>query len=133
MPVTILCVHENQRALMARSLILSIAGYDVQTAGSGDEAIRLFAKYEFDLVLAEHFAPVMNGVQLTKLMKEVEPEIQVVLLSDVLDRSANVADHVDLVLPKCMEPEQLLAALKALVRQRHPRLVPTYKKVANLN
>jgi hypothetical protein len=34
-PTAILCVDDDSRAMMARSLNLSVAGYDVQTAGKG--------------------------------------------------------------------------------------------------
>jgi len=132
MPVTILCVHDDQRALMARSLILSIAGYDVQTASTGDAAIRLFARYEFDIVVADHFLPVVNGAQLSRLMKDVKPSVQVVLVADTLDGST-IADHADLVLTRCMQPEQFLDAIKALLARRRPSLVQTYKKAANSN
>jgi DNA-binding response OmpR family regulator len=132
MPVTILCVHDDQRALMARSLILSIAGYEVQTTASGDAAIRLFARYEFDIVIADHFLPVVNGAQLSRLMKDVRPEVQVVLVADTLEMPS-IADHADLVLTKCMQPEQFLAAVRNLVARRRPSLVPAYKKVANSN
>ena len=131
MPLTILCVQDDQRALMARSLIFSIAGYDVQTATSEEMALRLFAQYEVDIVIAEHCLPVMNGVQLTRLMKEVEPEVQVALLTDM--DMLGLARHAELVLPKCMEPEQLLAAIRMLAARRRPSLVPTYKKAANSN
>jgi DNA-binding NtrC family response regulator len=130
MPVTILCIDDDQRALMARSLILSIAGYHVQTATSYDAAIRLFARYDIDVVVADDSLEVMDGPQLTRLMKEVEPEIQVVLLADTVDR-ASMAEHADLVLPLCMEPEQLLRAIENLVAKRRPALVPKTVKVAN--
>jgi DNA-binding response OmpR family regulator len=132
MPVTILCVHDSPRALMARSLILSLAGYDVQTATSGDAAIRLFARYEFDIVIADHFLPVINGTQLSRLMKDVRPEVQVVLLAETREMPS-IADHADLILTKGMDPEVFLAAIKKLVARRRPSLVPTYKKVANSN
>jgi CheY-like chemotaxis protein len=132
MPVTILCVHDDQRALMARSLVLSIAGYDVQTATSADAAIRLFARYDIDIVVADHSLAVTNGAQLTSLMKEVEPELQIVLLADTMEEPS-MAEHVDLVLPLCMEPEQLLTAIGKLVAKRRPSLVPRYEKAANSN
>ena len=132
MPLTILCVHSDQCALMARSLMLSLAGYQVQTATSGDAAIRLFARYEFDLVIADHVLPVIDGWQLSRLMKDVKPEVQVVLLSDTLE-SPGTSDHTDLVLTRCMEPEQFLGAISDLVARRRPSLVPIVKRAANSN
>ena len=117
---------------MARSLMLSLAGYQVQTATSGDAAIRLFARYEFDLVIADHVLPVIDGWQLSRLMKDVKPEVQVVLLSDTLE-SPGTSDHTDLVLTRCMEPEQFLGAISDLVARRRPSLVPIVKRAANSN
>lgn len=132
MPVTILCVHDDPRALMARSLILSIAGYDVQTAASGDAAIHLFARYEVDVVIADQSLPVVNGAQLSRLMKDVRPEVQVVLLADSLE-TPFIADHADLVLTRCMEPEKFLTEIRKLVARRRPSLVMAQKRVANSN
>ena len=117
---------------MARSMVLSLAGYGVQTATSGDAAIRLFARYDIDIVIADHALPVMDGAQLTRLMKEVEPEAQVVLLADEVE-VPSLADHADLLLPRCIEPEQLLTVVGKLVGRRRPCLVPAYKKAANSN
>ena len=44
-------------ALLARRLILILAGYDVLTAASGDVALRIFRRRDVDLVITDYFLP----------------------------------------------------------------------------
>jgi len=48
-PTVILCVDDDPRGLLACRLILSIAGYDVFTAASGDAALRIFRRRHTNL------------------------------------------------------------------------------------
>jgi DNA-binding response OmpR family regulator len=111
---------------MARSLILSIAGYHVQTAPSADIALHKFADSKFDLVITDDGVPSLNATQFAGMIKELQPETQVMLITDKPQASTRIST-VDMVLNKCMEPEQFLEAVGALVARRHPMLVPKEK------
>ena len=90
----ILCVDDENNPLVLRKLVLEKAGYEVVTARSGKEALRLAAERAFDLVLSDHLMPGMNGAELAQAIKSKQPNLPVILISGVNDipPGANVAD-----------------------------------------
>jgi CheY-like chemotaxis protein len=116
-PTVVLCVDDDSRAMMARSLILSVAGYDVQTAASSESALSIFRRSPVDLVIADHFLPGMSGAELASAMKKIKPEIQFVLLM-VTPEPPSGAEQVDLVLMKGMNPQQFLDDIQGLLIKR---------------
>jgi CheY-like chemotaxis protein len=59
------------------------AGYEVLTADDGQAAWKMFARFHCELsaVLSDFRMPVMDGVQLLKQMRELNPGVPVLLLS----------------------------------------------------
>jgi CheY-like chemotaxis protein len=115
--IVVLCVDDDARALLVRSLILSVAGYEVQTASTGESALRIFRHSRIDLVIADQDLPGIDGLTLAAEMKKVKPEVLVVLLNAAaelpLDKGA-----ADLALIKCTEPPRFLATIENLVATR---------------
>ncbi len=104
--------------MMARSLILSVAGYDVQTASSGEAALSIFGRSSVDLVIADHFLPGLKGTELAGVMKKTKPEALFVLMM-VTSEPPSGAEHVDLVLVKGMDPQQFLDDIQRLLSNRN--------------
>ena len=61
----ILCVDDNEQELSVLTFMLTINGYKVFSATTGQEAIAIFAETQVDLVLSDFGMPQMNGDQLT--------------------------------------------------------------------
>jgi len=57
----ILCVDDNEQELSVLTFMLTINGYKVFSATTGQEAIAIFAETQFDLVLSDFGMPQMNG------------------------------------------------------------------------
>ncbi len=91
---------------MARSLILSVAGYDVKAAASPDAAMAIFRRCEVDLVVADHFLPGITGAELATAMKAIRPQVPFVLLM-VAPEWPSGSEQVDVVLIKGMDPQRL--------------------------
>ncbi len=62
-------------------IMLEKEGHEVNTAGSGAEALSLCRKGRFDLVLTDLKMPRMNGIDLLKEIKEISPETMVILIT----------------------------------------------------
>ena len=53
-------------------------------AESGDEALRILSLNKtIDLVISDMNMPVMDGVQLAKKIKEMQPELPIIFLSSM--------------------------------------------------
>ena len=77
----ILVVDDERIILTAFRLELEDAGYYVQTALSGFEAIEYIKNEQFDVVFTDLIMPVMNGTYLCREIKKISRETEVVLFS----------------------------------------------------
>ncbi len=71
-PARILVVEDRLDNLMLIKEILNIKGYTIYTAKNGQEAIDIAAKERPDLILMDMHMPVMNGLESTKHILEIE-------------------------------------------------------------
>ena len=110
----ILCVDDEVPALAIRSLILSIAGYEVLTAADGIGALELFRCVLVDLVITDYWLPGLTGVQVAAEMKLLKPAIPVILLSGVVEAPPG-SELADLVITKGMPVEELLGEIRKLI------------------
>jgi len=67
--------------------------YEVQTAASGEEALRLLQSHPFDLVLADLKMPGIDGLQLIEAVRQIDPDTRTILMtaygSDEIEQQAN--------------------------------------------
>jgi CheY-like chemotaxis protein len=81
-----LLVVDDDKALQhVLSRTLSSMGYDVTLAGNGLEAISLFLTGAYDLVITDFQMPLMNGRELSRLVKEQSPSTPVIVISGLCD------------------------------------------------
>ncbi len=97
---TILIVDDEQMNLDVSKEILELFGYTVHTASSGTEALALYdgKKEEIGLILLDMIMPGMSGGETYDRMKELNPDIRVILCSGysidgdarkIMDRGCN--------------------------------------------
>src|SRR5262245_51586291 len=66
----ILVVDDNDRHLDILDTILSSVGHDVETCGSGAEAIRRLAMRRYDVVVLDIIMPEVSGVLVAEEMRQ---------------------------------------------------------------
>ena len=71
--------EENMQVLLKR--VLGKAGYDVECAGSGAEALRLAADRPFDLAVVDVCMPEMDGIEVLEKLKGINTQIPVIMIS----------------------------------------------------
>ena len=110
----ILCVDDEDNPLVLRKLVLEKAGYQVITANSGTEALRLAASQPFDLVLSDHLMPGMTGSELAEQLKAKNPELPILLISGVneIPPGCHIAD---VFLSKVEGPDALCRQVAAVL------------------
>lgn len=79
----VLLVDDESMILDTASELLRMLGYIVFRAGSGQEAVSVYheKKSRIDLVILDMIMPGMSGAQVLKLLKEINPDIKVILSS----------------------------------------------------
>jgi diguanylate cyclase (GGDEF)-like protein len=63
------------------SSVLSDDGFRVTTAGSGEQALELFAKGHFALVISDIVMPGMNGIELLKRIKQLNTDTETIIMT----------------------------------------------------
>lgn len=79
--IKILMVDDEEKFLQAVSERLSIKGFDVKTATSGDDAIAAAEKGGYDVAIVDLQMPGTNGAQVLKILKENHRYIEIIMLT----------------------------------------------------
>ena len=127
----ILLVDDNRQGLIARRSLLQELGYNVTTAMSGDEALEVFPKQKFDVIVTDYKMPRMNGVELIRRIREMDGAVHIILLSGFVEPLGLTEETTgaDIVIAKSAgEVGQLTRAVKRLLS--HP---PARKPAASAN
>jgi CheY-like chemotaxis protein len=111
----ILCVDDEKPALFLRSAVLTSAGYEVLTANSAGEALQVFSENKVDLVITDHLLAGATGTALAKQIRELRPQVPIVILSGVVDEPEGMAS-ANLFLSKNAGPTEMLAQVARLLK-----------------
>jgi two-component system response regulator CpxR len=119
---TILCVDENEQALSVRKFMLETRGYRILASLVPEEAIEVFRQGGIDLVLSDLTMPRMDGNELARRMKQIAPEVPVLLVSGSV-KAYERATCGDCFLPKgqCSPLDVLERVRMMLARKRGPK------------
>ncbi len=121
----ILCVDDNEQTLSIRKFLLETRGYRVLAATSAHEALeRLegFAPGEIALLLCDLMMPQMDGAELIRRAREMQPGLPTLMVSGTV-AGFERGSGADVFLPKgACSPVELLERVRVLVaRKRGPK------------
>lgn len=87
---TILLVDDEEIVQITLKRILKKLGYSVFTADDGKQAVELFREFkaEIDLILLDLTMPVMSGEDALSEIREIDPDVNVILFSGFDEREA---------------------------------------------
>jgi len=130
---TILVVDDEPELCQALSRLLGRNGYEVLTAGNGEEGLEILRRESVHLVLTDLMMPKMGGIDLLKAAQVVAPSAQIVIITghgtietaveamkmgayDFLEKPFSTATTLNTV-RKGMEKQRLLAENQELRRK----------------
>ena len=80
-PTRLLLVDDEVGYLEVLSKRLTRRGYKVTTASSGTEGIRALRQWEFDLAVVDLKMEDMDGIEVLKVFKKMDPSLRVIMLT----------------------------------------------------
>lgn len=81
----ILVVDDEEALRTVLSAELEGEGYQVSTAGDGDEAIKIIGAQQFHLILLDIKMPNVDGFEVLKFVKQHQPATKVIMLTGFAD------------------------------------------------
>jgi diguanylate cyclase (GGDEF)-like protein/PAS domain S-box-containing protein len=80
-PRTLLLVDDEPNILAALKRLMRPAGYQILTAGSGQEGLEILSRHEADVIVSDQRMPGMTGVEFLRAVKTLYPETVRIVLS----------------------------------------------------
>jgi DNA-binding NtrC family response regulator len=130
----ILIVDDDPSIRKTVSIILAQAGYAVDTAANGEEAIAKSDLNFYNLALIDYRLPDMAGTKLLTLLRDTVPRMMKVMLTGfpMLDNAVDAINRgVDGYLTKPVHTEQLLKTIVHLLGRQRREQEFTEQKVVN--
>ena len=78
---TVLVIDDEKPTLVMFRMTLSAYGYSVLTAENGKEGLEVFERERPPLVLTDIKMPGMDGIEVLKRIKEIEPKTEVIVIT----------------------------------------------------
>jgi CheY-like chemotaxis protein len=113
----VLLVDDNRDGLLVRRALLEEQGFQVELARNGEEGLKLFESFSFDVVVTDYRMPVMSGTELIGHLRKRNPQVRVVLLSSLVEPLGLTEENTgaDAVVAKnSSEPTHLLRSVRRL-------------------
>lgn len=98
-------------------------GYEVETAGDGEEAVRIAKNNDIDLIILDLMLPKMDGLQVCQKVRETSsvPIIMLTAKSEDMDKIMGLEYGADDYLTKPFNILELKARVKAILRRRNTK------------
>ncbi|MCK4794526.1 MAG: response regulator transcription factor [Desulfobacteraceae bacterium] len=118
----ILVVDDDPEIVSLVKRGLAYAGYTVDTASDGAEALARALEREPDLVVLDIVMPGIDGIEVSKRLRQASdvPILMLTARGTVADRVIGLDSGADDYLVKPFSLDELLARVRALLRRRRP-------------
>ena len=116
----LLVVDDEPNILELLSASLRFAGFDVATATNGNEALRVAAAYQPDLVVLDVMMPGLDGFEVVRRMRKEEQRMPVLFLTAkdaTEDKVIGLTLGGDDYITKPFSLEEVIARVRAVLRR----------------
>ncbi|MER3397027.1 MAG: DNA-binding response regulator [Chloroflexota bacterium] len=126
MAATILVVDDEPNITQLLKLYLSRSGFQVETAASGEEALRKTRALRPDLIVLDLKLPDIDGLEVCRRIR-AESDIPLIMLTardEDIDKIVGLEMGADDYITKPFNPREVLARVRAVLRRSEGRLRP---------
>lgn len=129
----ILIVDDEELILNSLGLELEGEGYEVSLAKNGEEGIAVLRENYFDLIITDLMMEGLNGLEVLKAAKEIDPEVAVVILTGYGEVASAIEalrlGAADYLLKPCDCNELNLRIANCLEQQELARKIKIYERI----
>jgi two-component system OmpR family response regulator len=121
---TFLVVDDEQRICRFVARALTANGYQVDTAATGEQALRLASANEYALIILDLIMPGMTGYEVLQRLVDSDPAQRVLVLSAVGDVDSKVRCLRLGAVDYLSKPFAIAELIERVKRRVHERVVP---------
>ncbi|MCW3169931.1 response regulator transcription factor [Chryseobacterium sp. 09-1422] len=117
----ILIIEDNLRVSSLMKRGLESQGYEIYISEDAEDALVMVERISFDLIITDIMLPQMNGIELSKLIKQKHPELPIIMLTALgtIDEKIEGFDAgADDYMVKPFEIRELYARVKAILLRK---------------
>lgn len=117
----ILLVEDEETLAVGLEYNLTEEGYIVKWAKNGKEAVDLFSKEKYDLIILDIMLPYMNGFEVAEQVRKSDPQIPILMLTaktESGDRVKGLEKGADDYLTKPFHLQELLLRVKGMLKRK---------------
>ncbi|WP_216209834.1 response regulator transcription factor [Amycolatopsis aidingensis] len=130
----VLVVDDDETVRDVVRRYLEVAGFTVDVAGDGAEALRRFAARPADLVVLDVMMPGINGLEVCRQLRQTSevPVVMLTALGEEENRIAGLQLGADDYVTKPFSPRELALRVSSVLRRaRMPRRQPARTELAD--
>lgn len=119
-PIRVLTVDDEPSLIELLSMAMRYEGWDVHTASSGTEAVRVAKQCEPDAIVLDMMLPDFDGLEVMRRVRTTQPDVPVIFLTakdGVADRISGLTAGGDDYVTKPFSLEEVIARLRGLLRR----------------
>ncbi|GAW99795.1 response regulator transcription factor [Secundilactobacillus mixtipabuli] len=116
----VLVVDDEPAIVTLLTYNLEKANYEVESAINGPDAVQLATSKHFDAILLDLMLPGLDGVEVTKRLRQEKIETPIIMITaktDEFDKVFGLELGADDYITKPFSPREVLARLKAVLRR----------------
>ena len=119
-PIRILTVDDEPSLIELLSMAMRYEGWDVHTAASGSEAVKVAREVRPDALVLDMMLPDFDGLEVMRRIRTEQPDVPVIFLTakdGVNDRINGLTAGGDDYVTKPFSLEEVIARLRGLLRR----------------
>jgi DNA-binding NtrC family response regulator len=123
-PLRILIVDDEEELVSTLAERLALRGFQIESATSGEEALRLVREHDFSVLIVDVKMPGIDGLELTSAIKRDAPELPVILFtghSSVADAQHGIECGASEYVMKPVDIDVLIEKIKKAAVHREGR------------
>ncbi len=128
---SVLVIDDEEIICDTLSALLKAGGFEVVTALSGEEGAELLRGRQFEVAIADLVMPGMDGIQTIAALKEVDPDVEVIILTGYATVNSTIAalrqGACDFLLKPIGMAQLGPALMRALEKRRPKAALPMYE------
>jgi two-component system response regulator QseB len=117
----LLLVDDDEGVLVTTKKIFELADYNVEAVETGRKCLEALEKGDFDVIILDIMLGDINGLEVLRMIKRLQPNLPVIIMSVYYDQDAQtqqiIAEEADGCIKKPFKMEEAISTVDKVVKR----------------